>query len=84
MSDFEGWLNTNEAAALTGYSQAYARRLAREGRVEARRAGRDWLLNEEDLLAFKAQMDKLGPDKHNPWRDDLQEGRGRRDTENGG
>ncbi len=82
MSDFEGWLNTKEAAALTGYSSAYARRLAREGRVEARKVARDWLLNEEALLAFKARMDRLGPDKHNPWRDDLEGGR-RRESDKG-
>jgi excisionase family DNA binding protein len=81
MNTLEDWLNTTEAAELTGYSQAYMRMLARRGEVEARKVSRDWLLNKQDLLAFKARMDRLGSDKHNPWRDDLENGRGRRDTD---
>jgi excisionase family DNA binding protein len=81
MNTLEDWLNTTEAAELTGYSQAYMRMLARRGEVEARKVGRDWLLNRQALLAFKARMDRLGPRKHSPWRDDLEDGRGRRDTD---
>lgn len=81
MNTLEDWLNTTEAAELTGYSQAYMRMLARRGEVEARKVSRDWLLNKQDLLAFKQRMDRLGSDKHNPWRDDLEDGRGRRDTD---
>jgi excisionase family DNA binding protein len=79
MSEFEGWVNTTEAATLTGYSQAYMRMLAHSGQVEARKMGRDWLINRESLLAYKHQMDVLGPEKHNPWREDLtDQERGRR------
>jgi len=77
----EGWITTDEAQAITGYSRAYMRYLAKQGHVEARKVGRDWLMNKESLLAYKARMDALGPQKHNPWRDDLAEerrGRGRR------
>jgi len=65
------WITTNQAQALTGYSQAYMRQLARSGGVEARKVGRDWLIHRESLLAYKRAMDALGPEKHNPWRDDL-------------
>ena len=60
-----------EGAALAGYSPVYVRLLARDKRIEARKVGRDWLIERASLLAFKAAMDALGSDKHNPWRDDL-------------
>ncbi len=73
-----GWLTTDEAEALTGYSVAYLRRLATQGRIAARKIGRDWVIYQESLLAYKRQMDALGVDKHNPWRNDLAaQGRGR-------
>ncbi len=74
----EGWITTDVAQALTGYSRAYMRMLANQGQIEAHKVGRDWLVNEESLLAYKARMDALGTQKHNPWREDLDEGRGRR------
>ncbi|MBN1815440.1 MAG: helix-turn-helix domain-containing protein [Anaerolineae bacterium] len=74
----DGWITTDEAQELTGYSIAYLRRLANRGDIEARKVGRDWLIWRESLLAYKDQMDSLGRAKHNPWRDDLTEGgRGR-------
>jgi len=79
MSEFEGWVNTTEAAELTGYSQAYMRQLIQKKQIEAVKVGRDWLINRESLLAYKHQMDILGPEKHNPWREDLtDQERGRR------
>ena len=65
------WITTTEAAELTGYSPAYMRTLARRGRVTALKAGRDWLISRESLLAYRAQIDRLGAQKYNPWRDDL-------------
>lgn len=79
MNKLENWLNTTRAAQLTSYSQAYMRILARSGQVEARKVGRDWLINRESLLAYKQRMDRLGPQKHNPWRDPTVDGRGRDD-----
>jgi len=73
-----GWLTTDEAETLTGYSIAYLRRLATQGRIAARKIGRDWVIYQESLLAYKERMDALGVDKHNPWREDLAvQGRGR-------
>jgi len=75
----EGWLTTRDAAGLTGYHVKYLRYLVRKGRIEAHKVGRDWLINRESLLAYKHQMDALGPEKHNPWREDLtDQERGRR------
>ena len=83
MAEIRNWLNTNDAVALTGYSQSYVRLLARRGRVRAIKTGRDWLIWKPDLLAHKTRMDVLGPQKHNPWREDLQTGgrRGEQDAE---
>lgn len=79
MSELEGWVNTTEAAELTGYSQAYMRQLIQKEQIEAVKVSRDWLINRESLLAYKHQMDVLGPEKHNPWREDLtDQERGRR------
>jgi excisionase family DNA binding protein len=75
----EGWLSTAEANELTGYSFGYLRRLAKQGRIEARKVSRDWLLHRESLLSYKAEMECLGTGKHNPWREELAEQeRGRR------
>jgi hypothetical protein len=82
--DLERWITTNRGAELTGYSAPYIRRLARTGQVLGRKVGRDWLVQQESLLAYKRAMDALGPAKHNPWREDLNaRGRGRRDRERG-
>jgi excisionase family DNA binding protein len=56
---------------LTGYHVKYLRYLVGQGRIEARKVGRDWLIDRESLLAYKRRMDRLGPAKHNPWREDL-------------
>lgn len=48
----EGWITTDAAEALTGYSAAYLRRLASQGRITAQKVGRDWLLHRKTLLAY--------------------------------
>jgi len=81
MSDFDPveWITTNEAADLTGYASAYLRQLILLGRLPARKRGRDWFLCKADVIAYHEEMQRLGADKHNPWRDDLEgQGRGRR------
>jgi len=46
------FLSTNEAATRLGVSRQYIGRLARAGRLSARRAGRDWLIPESGLANF--------------------------------
>lgn len=65
----EGWITTKEAAELCGYDPSYIRLLALRGKIEAQKLGRDWLVNRESVLAHKARMDRLGPQKHRPWRE---------------
>ena len=62
------WVTTEEAARLSGYSQAYMRQLAQRGRVPARKVGRDWLLNRVALLRYTREMEALGNEKHSPTR----------------
>jgi excisionase family DNA binding protein len=52
----EGWLTTEEAAELVDYTPTRIRQLAKAGRVIARKVARVWLINEESLLAYKAQV----------------------------
>lgn len=66
-----GWLTTAHAEALTGYAAAYLRRLAGRGRIVAQKVGRDWLIQQESLVTYQAQMTQLGRQRHNPWRPDL-------------
>ena len=81
----KGWIGTAQAQKITNYSMPYLRQLANRGDIEAHKMGRDWLINQESLLAHKAQMDALGSQRHNPWRKDLaQQGRGRNKQNSGG
>jgi excisionase family DNA binding protein len=52
----EGWITTEEAAKLVDYAPAYIRRLAISGRIEAQKVGRDWLISQDSLLAYKANV----------------------------
>ena len=63
------WVTTDEAATLTGYVVEYVRCLARAGRIHAEKRGRDWWVDQDALLQYKAKMDHLGEQKHNPWRE---------------
>ena len=67
----EGWITTNEAAELTGYTPSYLRRLAHQNRVNARQIGRIWFFWQESLIVFFEKMQRLGNQRHNPWRADL-------------
>ena len=48
----DGWLSVAEAAVLSGLSASHLRLLARTGRIEARRFGRDWFTKESAVLAY--------------------------------
>lgn len=79
------WITTQAAAELTGYDPSRFRQLAKRGGILARKWGRDWFLNKAAVLAYHEEMQRLGPEKHNPWREDLEEqGRGRRQDKTDG
>lgn len=69
-----GWVGTKEAAAITGYSEAWMRRLAKDGRIKARKVGRDWLLDLAELAAYQRRMSDLGTQKHDSTRKHEAEG----------
>ncbi len=56
MNPNEEWLTTPQAVQLTGYSKALITHLAREGRINAYKVGRDWLINRQDLLDYQQKM----------------------------
>ena len=58
----DGWITTDEAQTLSGNNRAYVRWLANHGRVKAHKVGRDWLINQESLLTYIAEMKSLGFD----------------------
>lgn len=64
MSDTQGFITVNDAAALTGYTAYYVRRLARKEVIEAQLWGNVWMIGKASLLAYKERMDALGPQKH--------------------
>lgn len=56
-----GWLTTEEAQELTGYTAYHLARLARGKQVSARKlSGKLWLFERESLLTYKAAA-KPGP-----------------------
>ncbi len=58
-----GWITAEEAEELTGYNPDHLRRLARSGKVPARKlAGRVWLFARDALLEWQATA-RRGPKK---------------------
>jgi len=46
------WITTREAANLTGYNAEHLRRLARAGKVQARKFGVVWQVDRTSLLKY--------------------------------
>jgi excisionase family DNA binding protein len=83
--ELANWITTREAAELTGYVVVYIRNLAQKERIRAVKHGRDWLIDRDDVLRYKRDMDALGSQRHNPWRENLApQGRGRNKPTSGG
>ena len=56
------------AAALTGYNIQHVRRLAYEGKLEAVRVGRAWLISLESLRRYLHQARRTDDNRHGPRR----------------
>lgn len=54
-------LTTPQAQKLSGLSITYLAALARAGKLNAVRIGRDWLIDKESLEAYLAKDRKPGP-----------------------
>lgn len=48
-------ITSEEAADALGYTVQHVRRLARAGRLQGRKLGRDWLIVHESVARFLAQ-----------------------------
>ncbi len=61
MTPLGDWLTSKEAAALTGYNVQHVRRLARAGKVESKKWGRDWIINRQSILSY-IETEGFGPE----------------------
>ena len=52
MTALSDWVTTKEAAELSGYHVQHIRRLIRSGKIEAKKWGRDWIVNRGSLLLY--------------------------------
>jgi excisionase family DNA binding protein len=52
-----------DAAQRLNLSTAMVRRYCQEGRIEAKKVGRDWLITERSLIDFARQPRKVGRPK---------------------
>jgi len=66
--DQSQWITTGEAAELTGYSASYFRKAIFRGLLSARKRGRDWFLNRDEVTQYADEMQQLGAGKHDPRR----------------
>ncbi len=58
-----GWIDTQTAASLAGYHVKHVRKLIRQGRIDARKVARDWLVNRDSLMAYKQNVKPGRPRK---------------------
>lgn len=56
--ELEGWVSVKEASKLSGYSSEYIRELARDGLIKATKMGFAVLIDRDDLIRYKTEMDK--------------------------
>ena len=68
MPDLAHCVTTQETQRLSGYKLRWIRQLAQEGKLEAIKVGRTWLVNGGGLQACVEEMRELGTGKHNPSR----------------
>ena len=64
--DKERLISLAEASELYGLSTSYLRQIARKGRLEAQKVGRDWVTTPADVEAYIRSRDKRGL-----YRDDI-------------
>lgn len=53
-------IDTTEAAALLHMTDRNLRYLLSSGQIKGQKIGRDWILDRESVLAYKAQRDAAG------------------------
>lgn len=60
MIDTDKWITVPQAAALTGYSPNYIRRLIRLKSIHAEKFGMVWAIDRQSLLAYQRQQNEIG------------------------
>jgi hypothetical protein len=56
----EKWITTTDAKALTGYNAEHIRRLVRAGKIKAKKWGKEWMIEQNSLLAYR-ESEGRGP-----------------------
>ena len=55
------WITTTEAAKISGYHIEHVRRLLREGQINARKWGKEWMVDKNSLREYLEKEKKTGP-----------------------
>ena len=58
------WITTEEAADISGYHVNYIRRLIRQDKVSARKAGLMWWVDRDSLQKYVRAVQALGGQKY--------------------
>ena len=56
----DDWITSAEAVKLTGYHIEHLRELVRDGKVIARKWGREWMVSRQSLLVYLQSMEARG------------------------
>ena len=62
----EEWLTTAEAAELSGYHPERIRELVRDGKINGRKFGIVWQIDQGSLLAFLEESKESGDKRRGP------------------
>ena len=54
------WITTADAADISSYHIEYIRQMAREGKFEAQKWNRDWMINRESFFEYLERVEYLG------------------------
>ena len=63
MADIEGYLTVSELAERSGLTPSYVRRLIRDGRIDARRIGTMWVVEQREAERFLSTTRPFGRPK---------------------
>lgn len=63
------YIAISDAVKNSQLSHVQIAKLARKGKIKARRTGRFWLVDPDSLREHEEKMKELGTAKHNPHRE---------------
>lgn len=62
----EDFMPLGEAERHSGYTGQYLRRMAREGRIDAIKFGKVWMINRQSLEAYMARAERMQDRRFGP------------------